>query len=118
MRNFRILFAFLAVLFVGTSLTAQSKKMIEKAETKVSQLNEKLTAQDADLALSEEQSKLVYEAYLEGLVEMKKVKKTAATKEAGIEASKPINKAMNKKIRKEILSEEQRKALNASKKDK
>lgn len=118
MRNFRFLFTFIAVLFIGTSLSAQDKKIIENAENKRTELNEQLVTIDDDLALTEEQSQMVYETYLDGLTEMKKARKAADTKEEGKAAQKAIRKAMNKKIRKEILTKEQRKALNDAKKGK
>lgn len=118
MRNFRILFTLLAVMFIAGTASAQNKKVIAKAEKKVSELNEKLSAIDATLVLTDEQKELIQAAYVEGMVAMNKTRKSAETKEAGKEAVKPIRKEMNKKIKKEILTKEQRKALSKSKKEK
>lgn len=118
MRNFRVLFTFLAVLFMAATTSAQSQKLIDKAEAKTQEISDKIVSIDESLALSEEQFEAIHQLMIENMQKMNKLRKNAATKEEGKKAVKPVRKAMNKQIRKEILSKEQRKAWNAASKKK
>ena len=116
MRNFKVLMTILSMFVVIGATSAQSEGADKKAAKKVTELNEQLVAIDASLALTDDQVEQAHETFKTGIKEMNQVRKSAESKDAGKEATKPIRRKMNKKIRKEILTKEQRKALNANKK--
>lgn len=118
MTRSKVILSLAVVLISFASLPAQSKKMVAKAEAKAVSMNEAISGVDETLALSDEQMASIQQLYVEGLQKMNAARKSADTKEAGKEAVKPIRKELNKRIRKEILTKEQRKALNAATKSK
>lgn len=103
------------VLFASV-LFGQSAKMQEKAAEKATEINELIVSVDEDLALSEEQMTKITAVQLEKMTEVRKVKKGEADEEEKKEQVKAINKKYAKMINQEILTKDQRKAMQEAKK--
>ena len=116
MKIAKLLIAALA-LFVCTNLvTAQSAKLVAKAEQKVEKMNAHITSEDASLALTDEQRAQVQELEIEKIKQMRELRKTEGlSDEQTKEQKKAINKTYRKQLRK-VLSEAQREAEKAGRK--
>ena len=118
MKFAKIVFAVLA-LFLSTNLvTAQSAKLVAKAEAKVEKLNERLVGEDAALALTDEQRTQIQELEIEKIKGMRALRKNEGqSEEDAKEEKKAINKTYRKQLRK-ILTEKQREADKAARQKK
>jgi hypothetical protein len=100
---------------VGSIFAQTDAKLEQKCKEFVTKLNEQLTTADGKLAMTEDQKTQVFAAYLDGEKKMKTAREAATTEEEKKEVQKPIRQAMNANIRKNILTNDQRMALNAKK---
>ncbi len=113
----KIAFLAIGLLFTASQASAQKgAKLEEKAKKQVEDLNLSLSTVDKALALTPEQMTAAQVIYLAGETEMAEARKTATTDEAKKEKLQPIRKEMNKKIKTEVLSKEQAKAIAKPKK--
>jgi hypothetical protein len=101
-------------LFVGVA-TAQNAKQKEKAVAEVAELDKKLVAIDAALALSEEQKAKIQAIYEKRMVDLNEIKKAEGDEAGKKEKQKAIKKESNKEVNKTILTKEQRNALKGGK---
>ncbi len=109
----------LFIAFLSTSLFAQTDKMREQAITFVDKLNTEIVSENSTLALSEKQKTEIGELIAQRMQAYTDLNKTEKDKEKLIEAQKEVVKPYNKKIFGEIITKEQRLALdNARKKSK
>jgi hypothetical protein len=100
---------------VVSSFAQSDAKLEQKCKDFVTKLDGQLTASDSKLAMTEDQKTKVLAAYLDGEKKMKTAREAATTEEDKKEVQKPIRQAMNANIRKNILTNDQRTALNAKK---
>lgn len=112
--KFASLFLLTVFMAFSANLSAQAK-LEEKANQKVEELNAKLTAINADLGLSPKQMEQANVIFMEGLKAIKKNNKTELATDQKKEEEKTLRKEMNKRIRAEVLSKEQKKALSNKK---
>lgn len=116
MQKIYTLSLFLGLLFSTSLLSAQKMTDEKKAEEKLTELVTKISEAEAP-GLSEAQKKSAYTIYLDAMVAMSEIRKMKLPSEETDEKLKPIRKEMSKKINMEVLTKEQRQAINASKKD-
>lgn len=114
MKTFKLCLSIFLFLISFTAINAQKASAEDKAKENTEKLNQKLKAINESLVLTADQNKAVYEAYLNGEKAMAEARKSATTDEEKKEKQQPIRKEMNANIRKNILSKEQRTALNES----
>ncbi|SCX99928.1 hypothetical protein SAMN05192588_0657 [Nonlabens sp. Hel1_33_55] len=117
MKNTLLILAFM--IGAGTFANAQNKKMQmkmqEKAMEQVTELNEALTSQGEEFALTAEQMDKIKEIEYNKFIGTRKINKNESLSD---DESKEQKKALRKASRKEvndILTKEQRKAWRASK---
>ena len=114
----RILFIFLALNFMGTSVFSQTTKMEERANKKVEQINQLISSENPDLALTEDQKTKIYDLYLQKLVEIRKINKSDLSDEEKKSQRKAINQKTGKTINMDVLTKEQRQARKNAKRKK
>ncbi|KQC33342.1 hypothetical protein AAU57_08455 [Nonlabens sp. YIK11] len=111
----KIIFVLLISIATAFSAQAQSKKVKEKAQEKVEELNEQLSSISADLALTEVQQKKILDLEIEKIVGQRSVNKEDDLKDdEKKEQKKEVRKEYRKSLNK-ILTKEQRKALKNNK---
>jgi hypothetical protein len=98
-----------------SSFAQNDAKLQQKCKESVTKLNKQLTTADVKLAMTEYQKNQIFAAYFDGGKKMKTAREAATTEEEKKEVQKPIRQEMLANIRKNILTKEQRAALNAKK---
>jgi hypothetical protein len=93
----------------------QNKKMIEKANEKVEELNQWIVAANPDLALTEDQKEKVRDLHIQKLIDVKAINQSDLPDEEKEIKRKEVFKNVGKTIHNEILTSEQRKAKKEGK---
>lgn len=106
-----ILIVFLAV----SAGFAQNKQNLKKANEKVEELKQQLVAINPELTLTKAQEDLIREVHLQKMEDIKLINQSEEAEEVKDQKRKEIYKNSSKKINNEILTKEQRKALNEAK---
>jgi len=103
----RILFTFLVLTFVSTIGFSQTSKMEEKAKAKVEQLNQLISGENPEAALTDDQKAKIFDLYLQRFVDIKKINKSDLSDEEKKAQKKAIYRKVGKTINKEVLTKEQ-----------
>lgn len=111
MKTTRILTIFFFYFFVQLSY-GQNKTEI-KAQEKVATLNEKISANNKEAALTEDQKVKMTALYVEQINEVNAIKNETTDAEILQQKNKEVYKKYSDKINKEVLNEVQRKARNS-----
>lgn len=114
MKNLKFFLSFFSLLFVLNSGFAQTKAE-QKATEQVATLNQQLMAVDPALALTEEQTKKITALYVKRQEGLRDIKKEGGTDEEQQEKKKALFKQTNQQVNQEILTKQQRQAINKKK---
>jgi hypothetical protein len=107
--------ALLIILLAGTAGFGQTKKMIEKANEKVEELNQWIVSVNPELALTDDQKEEVRQLHVQKLIDIKAINKSDLSDEAKKEERQKIYKKVGKTIHNDVLTKEQRKAKKIGK---
>ena len=99
---------------LSTTLFAQTDKMRENAKTLAAKMNSEIISENPALALSEKQLSEVADIIAQRSQAFTDVNKTEKDEEKRKEAQKEVVKPFNKKIFTEVLSKEQKMALDTA----
>lgn len=110
----KYLLTVLIVVFACTLGISQADWMVKKANEKVEELNEMITSENPDLALTQEQREKIYDLHLQKHIDIKAIKDTDLSDEEKEVKKKEVYKKVGKTISNEILTKEQRKAKRAA----
>lgn len=115
MKSMKIMLTFLSFfLVIGITSAQKAAKIDKKVAKKVMKLDQRLSAIDNTLALTTEQKTQISEIYKNGMLKLKAIPKDTKNRK---KQTRPIRKAMNKKVKKEVLTKDQRAALKKAKKE-